>query len=282
MENSTIAILMATYNGEKFLKEQIESILAQTNQNWHLYIHDDGSKDNTMSIIKSYTNEFSDKITLLDYPSQGGACQNFLSLLERIEASYYMFCDQDDVWLPEKIELARKEMERQERDFPDKAIVICSDLFVVDEKLAVIHDSMWRYHRIFPQYIKTFNDSAANPVATGCTMIFNHKAKESNSPYTADVMMHDCWICLCALKQKGILVGINQQLVYYRQHGKNSLGIGVKASDIGFLYRIKHFMRIYRFNRDYYKMLSILDYGSVFKFVRYKFKYRQRIKRGYY
>lgn len=282
MKNSTIAILMATYNGEKFLKEQIDSILAQTDQNWHLYIHDDGSQDETVSKIKGYVGEFPEKITLLEYPSQGGACRNFLSLTERVEAHYYMYCDQDDVWLPEKIALLRQEIERQEQLFPEKPVVVCSDLYIVDEKLSMIHDSMWKYLRIFPQYIRNFNDSAANSVVTGCAMLFNHKSKECCEPYKPAVMMHDCWMCLCALKQGGVLSGVGKQLVYYRQHGENSLGAGVNSSDITLLYRIRHFMRMFRFYREYYKMLSLLGYGSVLKFIRHKLKYRHRVKRGYY
>lgn len=107
---NTIAILMATYNGEKYLGEQIESILAQTYKDWHLYIHDDGSKDNTVTILKEFVAKHSQQITLLEYSSQGGACRNFLSMLERVDAPYYMFSDQDDVWLNEKIEIEYKKI----------------------------------------------------------------------------------------------------------------------------------------------------------------------------
>ena len=72
MTNNNIAILMATYNGERYLKEQINSLLAQTYQDWHLYVHDDGSADNTVTIVKDYAKHYPDKVTLLEYPSQGG------------------------------------------------------------------------------------------------------------------------------------------------------------------------------------------------------------------
>jgi glycosyltransferase involved in cell wall biosynthesis len=98
---STIAILMATYNGEKYLGEQIDSLLAQTNMDWQLYIHDDGSTDNTQAILQEYAQKHSN-IHILEYESQRGAMKNFLSLLQRVEADYYMFCDQDDVWLKQK------------------------------------------------------------------------------------------------------------------------------------------------------------------------------------
>lgn len=284
MERDTIAILMATYNGEKYLKEQIDSILAQTNQNWHLYIHDDGSQDGTVSIAKSYTNEHPERITLLDYPPQGGACQNFLSLLERVEAPYYMFCDQDDIWLPEKIELSIKEIEQKEALSPDKGIVVCTDLHIVSENRSVLHDSMWKYSGIHPQYIRTFDDcGGVTAIATGSTMLFNQKAKASCVRQPSKATMHDTWVCLCTLKGGGQFHGINKQLVLYRQHAHNCLGSGdVEASAVDLRYRLRHFRRMYEINRRYFAMLSLLGYGSLLKYIRYKIKYKLRIKRGHY
>ena len=273
---------MATYNGERFIEEQIDSLFAQTFKDWHLYIHDDGSTDNTISIIKGYQNKYPDKITLLDYPTQGGPCKNFLSLLDRINARYYMFCDQDDVWLTDKIELSYKEMLVKEQESSETGIVICSDLLVVDDNLKVINNSMWDYLSISPQYIKTFRDSGASAIVTGCTMLFNHKAKEDCLPYSPAIMMHDCWVCLCTLKHNGKLYSISKQLVRYRQHSDNNLGVGVSSAQIGILYRIRYFRELYKYNTKYYKMLSALDYGSIFKYLAAKIQYRLRIKRGYY
>ena len=105
-----IAILMATYNGEKYLGEQIDSFLSQTSHQWHLFVHDDGSTDGTIVILNDYVSKYPEQITLLDYPPQGGALQNFMSLLEKVEADYYMFSDQDDVWHPTKVELSYQAM----------------------------------------------------------------------------------------------------------------------------------------------------------------------------
>lgn len=273
---------MATYNGERYLREQIDSLFAQTYSDWQLFVHDDGSTDDTIRIVNEYKERYPDKITLLDYLPQGGPCKNFLSLLDRVDACYYMFCDQDDFWIPEKIELSYQEMTVRERETPETGIVICSDLYIVDENLKVINNSMWDYLSIFPQYIKTFRDSGASAIATGCTMLFNHKAKEDCLPFSPKVMMHDCWVCLCTLKQKGKLYGIPKQLVRYRQHGGNNVGAGVSSSQINLLYRTKHFLELYKYNAAYYRMLSTLGYGSVIKYIISKFRYRQRIKRGYY
>jgi glycosyltransferase involved in cell wall biosynthesis len=106
-----IAIAMATYNGEKYLKEQIDSILEQSYNNWVLYIHDDNSQDNTVSIIKEYQLKYSNKIVFLDDDiSFGNPQDNFSYIITKIPESYeyYMFSDQDDFWLENKIEITLK------------------------------------------------------------------------------------------------------------------------------------------------------------------------------
>lgn len=283
MNNNAIAILMATYNGEAFLSEQIESILAQTFQDWHLYIHDDGSTDNTLTIVREFVNQHPDKISLLDYPPQGGACQNFLSLMDRIESSYYMFCDQDDVWLPEKVELSFKEMQKLEQTYLGKAIVVCTDLYVSDAHLNIIHPSRWRFSAMYPPYIKTFDDCAPCAGVTGCTMLFNQAAKECCVYPVSPYAIHDNWLTLCVLKQKGILSGIDKPLMHYRQHGDNCMGAGAKdATKIGIIYRVTNIRRILHRHIVQYKALQALGYGSVFKYIKQVLKYRRRIRNGKY
>ena len=178
-ENVRIAILMATYNGEKFLREQIDSLFTQTYQDWHLYVHDDGSTDSTISIVKEYIDNHPGRITLMDYPSQGGACKNFLSMLDRVDAPYYMFCDQDDVWLPEKIEREYSEIrELERREVSLKPIVVYSNLIVTDSDLNIISPSLWEIAGIYPEFVNSFGEMAANTLMSGCTMIFNHSVKQ--------------------------------------------------------------------------------------------------------
>ena len=100
----SIAVLMATYNGETYLEAQIESLLKQTYRDFIVYAHDDGSKDKTMQVLEKYVEQYPDKFRLLRYAALKSAKKNFFSLLKKVEADYYMFCDQDDIWLPEKIE----------------------------------------------------------------------------------------------------------------------------------------------------------------------------------
>ena len=101
---SQVDILLATYNGERFLDEQMHSLLSQSYTEWHLIIRDDGSTDNTLAIIQRYKKQYPNKITILeDNLANLGACRNFGRILEQSDADYAMFCDQDDVWLPKKI-----------------------------------------------------------------------------------------------------------------------------------------------------------------------------------
>jgi glycosyltransferase involved in cell wall biosynthesis len=274
---SEIAILMATYNGEKYLGEQIDSILAQTYHDWHLYIHDDGSKDGTLSIIQEYVLNHPDKITLLDYPSQGGACKNFLSLLERVEAPYYMFCDQDDVWLPEKIEKKYAKIRELEKENHHTPIVVYSDLIVTDSNLNTISPSLWNIAGIYPEFVKSFDEMAANTLMSGCAMLFNHDAKITVPPIKENITMHDAWIACCVAKQNGILYPIKQPTIFYRQHSANALG----AQDVRnptLIKRIRRFSTSYKRNKEHYLMLRNLSYGSIFKYIRYKLAYRVKIK----
>lgn len=274
---NNIAILMATYNAEKYLHEQIDSILAQTCKDWHLFIHDDGSKDNTMAILRAYADKHPQEITLLDYPSQHGAWRNFLSMLTCIESNYYMFSDQDDVWLPEKIETEYQAMQKLERgEGKGKPIVVYSDLIVTDSELNTISPSLWKIAGIYPQLIHSFNDMAANTVISGCTMLFNAEAKNISCHYTDNVTMHDAWIACCVMKHDGLLYPTDQPTMLYRQHGSNTLG----AQDVRhptFKQRIMRYLTSYDRNKLHYMMLNDLSYGSVFKYIWYRSLYHIKV-----
>ena len=96
MNESRIAILMATYNGAVYLRAQLDSLMSQTRRDWTLYVQDDFSTDSTLDIIREYQQRY-DNIRLLEHTSQLGPMKNFMSMLEQVEADYYLFCDQDDV-----------------------------------------------------------------------------------------------------------------------------------------------------------------------------------------
>lgn len=202
--NNHIAILMATYNGKKFLGEQIDSILSQSNRQWHLYIHDDGSTDGTVELLSNYTNKFPEQVTVMDYPTQGGALQNFMSLLEKVEADYYMFSDQDDVWHPTKVELSYQAMKKQEALHPNKPIIVHSDVRVVDGNLNLLHPSYREYGHIYPEKVTCFNECVIN-VTLGCAMLFNRKSREVSLDRSwKDALMHDGWVTTRTLQKTAL------------------------------------------------------------------------------
>lgn len=274
---NNIAILMATYNGAKYLQEQIDSILSQSSRQWHLYIHDDGSSDGTVELLNDYAGKYPEWVTVMDYPSQGGPLQNFMSLLEKVEADYYMFSDQDDVWHQDKIKKEIERMYNEENVRTNKVpIIVYSDLFVVDAKLNKISDSFLTYSGIHPEFLTTFNELGASNLTTGCTMLFNHAVKEFvQHPFTA-ATMHDAWITLCTVKANGVLAYLSEPLIYYRQHGGNTLG-AVDIKKLTLSYRFQHLKNVLKLNQKTYHMMQALGYGSWLKYIYYKIKYKYNI-----
>ena len=270
-----IAILMATYNGSRYIREQIDSLLNQTEKGWTLYVHDDGSNDDTVSIVDGYAGKHVG-IVRLDYEPQHGATANFLSLMQRVEADYYLFCDQDDVWMPTKVADEYAEMRRLEAEGA-RPIVVCTDLLVTDERLNVTNESFNRLSGIYPQYIKTFNQCAATTAATGCTMMFNRLARDSALSHANVATMHDSIVVCSALKAGGTLHCIPVGTVYYRQHGCNTIGASdIRRMTIG--YRLRHIKVHCKENLRHYRMLRALGYGSPLLYIYNKVAYKIRTR----
>ncbi len=221
-----ISILMATYNGELYIEEQIQSILKQSYQNYQLIVHDDGSTDNTLNIIRKYADIYKDKIKIIDDGIKtGGPRNNFFHLMGFIDTPYIMFCDQDDIWLPDKIKNAYdkcKEIESKESS--DLPVLVFSDLIVTDEKLNVISDSLFKMQKTNPKYVEDIGRLAYRNCVTGCTMLFNNRALKVAMPFSEDALMHDWWLALKILTNNGRIELIESKDILYRQHGRNSVG----------------------------------------------------------
>ncbi len=220
-----IAILMATFNGEKYLEEQIDSLLAQTSRSWELFIHDDQSGDQTPEIIDRYAHRYPERIHILEGPACGTARDNFFYLMKNVRAPYLMFCDQDDVWMPEKIEktLCRmKEMESQEKT--EIPLLVFSDLAVADEQMNILAERMSVYQNLPPERVRLKNLMIQN-VITGCTVMINRTLAElALKPEKAEgIIMHDWW-CALAAACFGRIAYVDSALVLYRQHAQNSVG----------------------------------------------------------
>ena len=258
MTRPTISICMATYNGEQFLRQQLESILAQSNQDWQLLIRDDGSDDNTIHIIKDYVERLPDRISLItDNGSRLGASLNFGRLLENADTQYIMFSDQDDVWLPNKIELTLNAMKATEQIYPDRPILIHTDLQVMNSDLNTIADSMWGYQKLFPEISDDLNRIMAQNVVTGCTMMINRKARAVSVPVPTEATMYDWWVALNVCKH-GKIIYLSIPSILYRQHSKNRLG-AQKARKINVINFLKKLCHLKKLLSAHYRMLKRFD-----------------------
>lgn len=265
-----IAVLMATYNAAKYIAEQIESIIVQTNQDWTLYIRDDASQDNTVEIIERYCSKYDSIIMLKDAKGNLGCKDNFFELLLSVESQYYMFSDADDVWLPEKIKISFDKIIELEETNPTLPIVVHTDMCIVDANLNITTQSMWRAGKFNPDKIKSYNYLGLHGFVGGATMIYNRKAKEVSLPINPAVYMHDLWIGLCVIKS-GIVYSLHKQPILYRQHSSNSVG-GASSNQLTFVYKLKNIKKVIKINLDTYRMLHKIGYGSFVKYLYYKTK----------
>lgn len=205
-----VNVLLAAYNGEKYIRQQIESIRQQTYSNIYLYIRDDGSKDGTVQILQEYEKE--ERITVI-YGENLGHTPSFMNLLDyNNEAEYYAYSDQDDVWLPDKIEKAVQQLQKRKKDIP------------------VLYFSNYDYYNADMEYIKTgnnkilkpsFANSLVEPLALGFTQVFNKKAREIlRMEVEYPVYGHDWWTyMICA--GMGEVIYDSTPRVKYRRHAQN-------------------------------------------------------------
>ena len=217
-----IQILLATYNGEKFLREQLDSIVSQEYKSWNLLIHDDGSTDNTIFILNEYKNIYPNKISLLnDQKIFSSARKNFFHLIEHRsrEANLYCLCDQDDIWHESKLKLI---IERY-NSIDDKApILIHSDLSLIDSSGKLLEKSHNKLIKFKKNLITKDTSLYYNPIP-GCAMSINSTLANKIS-YSKYMVMHDWWILLSAIYENTTILYIKFPLVKYRQHSKNVLG----------------------------------------------------------
>ena len=258
-----VDILLATYNGEKYLKEQLDSILSQTYSNFRLLISDDCSTDSTRKILEKYKQK-DERIQLFFQDKNIGIIKNFEFLLKKVENKYYMFSDQDDIWKEYKIEKSIKKIEEDDAD------LVYSDLEVVDEKLNVKYESYWKLKGFYKK-IKKYNNFQSlylNNYITGCTIISKKELINTFIPIPnkSKYVLHDYWISLI-LSQNGKISYIEEPLIKYRQHKKNNIGSKKKSEELKSLDEIRklfievkkeHFSTFIE-NEDKFKSQEIRD-----------------------
>lgn len=262
-----VGILLCTYNGEQYLSQQLDSILAQSYEDYKIYISDDGSSDGTVSVIYKYIAGYPQKVVFVSSRDKHkGAAQNFMWLLEQINEEYYMFCDQDDIWLPDKISHTMQKMKQIEQRYPNSPVLVHTDLHVCDSELNIIHPSFWEYRHLLVDVSKDFRYLCFGNIVTGCTMMINQQSKRVSLPYRNDTYLHDYWIALMTAKF-GHIDNIKEQTVLYRQHGNNVAGIGRK-----FEWGI-HLKSFFQWWKDERPVIKKLGYSSDWEIFVYRFHY---------
>ncbi len=218
----TVEILLATYNGEKFIREQLDSILNQDYENWMIRACDDASKDSTYEILQEYAERFPEKFVVKkNEVGFGSAKLNFMNLIQNSTCKYVMCCDQDDVWLPNKISLTLEEMKKQEKD--GIPVLVHTDLKVVDKDLNIMGESFFEYSKLNKNL--TYNDLLIQNSVTGCTTMLNQELVSllKREMEMDKILMHD-WIAALIAAAKGSIGFVDCPTMLYRQHGVNSVG----------------------------------------------------------
>lgn len=220
-----VSILLSTYNGELYLNELINSILNQSYSSWELFIRDDGSKDSTNIIIDTYCVKYPEKIFRIpSFDENVGSGKSFMKLLESVDSDYYMFCDQDDVWLPNKVIDTINVMRPLDVEYENLPICVFTDLSMCDNKLNIIQDYLVRYLGREPDRINRnsfYRTFVFHSPVFGCTMMINQIAKTLSLPF--DFVWHDTWISMIC-KRKGIMSYVDKSTILYRRTGVNVSG----------------------------------------------------------
>ena len=220
-----VEIVLATYCGGKYLRQQLDSLLCQSHQNIKITIRDDESEDDTRDIIETYQGTHPGIINILcDSQGRLGSRNSFLALLRNSEANYIMFCDQDDIWLRNKVAVSLAAIQRLEgKGGPEKPCMVFTDLIVVDETLSVISPSYWQHQRLNPDLVYNWKELAAQNVVTGCTMILNRAVRPFLAEHMDNDLFHD-HLCAIICAKYGHVDFLKEPSVQYRQHGSNVAG----------------------------------------------------------
>lgn len=231
-----ISIAMATHNGEKYLKEQLDSIYAQTYKNIEVIVTDDCSADRTVEVLEQYSK--SHGLQYFVNEENMGYVKNFEKAISLCTGEFIALCDQDDVWRPDKLEKLYKNI--------GSNLLIHSDAKLIDEDGNIFSESYTnKAHKKFRK--NTYEYFFSNDV-TGCTTLFKKELLAFALPFPEGMLAHDWWLAICASKE-GSIKYFNEPLISYRQHTSNQIG----AADVSKIY--PHTLRV----RAYQKTLLFLQ-----------------------
>ena len=272
-----IDILLATYNGGEYIGAFLQSLQSQTYTDWRLLVRDDGSTDDTLEQIQTLTQGWHQEVVFVEGGDHTGAKNSFEQLLMHSENEYCAFADQDDIWRENKLAVSVSAMCEAESVNAGKAIVVHTDLQVVDSELKTISESFWKYSNLRPELIEgDIHYLAISNCLTGCTMLMNKPAREVSLPFASNAAMHDAWVGISTLLSGGVIVALHEQTVLYRQHSDNVYG-AKKYTALKLRGEESNISKA----RKSYTAASPQVFGSVISFLLWKIRYfiSQRIKR---
>ncbi len=224
MRDVNVDVVLATYNGQRYLQQQLHSLLGQTVASTRILIGDDGSSDGTLALAHQYAVKHPERVRVLPRDQGGkGACGNFNRLLLAADAPYVFLCDQDDVWDGDKISVSLKYMQQLELVHgTDMPILVHTDLRVADQDLAVISDSFFEFQNLDAR-ASAFKQLLVQNMVTGCTVVVNRALLNKALPIPENAIMHDWWLALVAAAF-GKIGFVDRATMSYRQHGSNTVG----------------------------------------------------------
>lgn len=250
MNSEKVAILLSTFNGEKYLREQIASLLNQTHDNFIIYIRDDGSTDSTIEILESYSSQTEKVVVLKDSLGNIGVAKSYRLLMEFTSSDYYLFADQDDFWEQNKIE---KLLEiAQKSTAKDEPYLLFSNMTVFHENSSKDYD----FFKKFKIDDLTIKNGLFQGTISGCLMIFNDKAKQISLDLNPKSnMLHD-WDILMSCYLLGEIELTDEHLIKHRLHDSNVIGENLKKPVLTLLKDLVKFT----FRSSAYRKVELKDY----------------------
>ena len=233
-----LTVCIATYNGEKYIRQQLNSVLIQLGENDEVIISDDSSSDATVEIVRSFNDS---RIKLLVDNKFSSPVRNFENALKYATGDYIFLCDQDDIWLPDKVKSMMPYLKKQ-------CDLVVSDCKVVDADLNVISDSFYSCRLSGSGFWKNLIKNTY----LGCCVAFKKDVLSYVLPFPKNIAMHDIWIGL-SVELHGFSLFLTRPLMLYRRHGANA-SFGGDRSEYSFSYKIKYrlYMLFYLLKRKYW------------------------------
>lgn len=248
MKMKKVQVLMSTYNGQTYLKKQIESILEQTYPNIELLVRDDGSSDHTIDILRDYEERY-ENIKVI-YGKNIGVNGSFFYLLAQSNSDYLAFSDQDDIWLPEKIQNAVEKL-----DYYTVPALYAGNKILIDQNDSIIKENNKKKKK------PSFSNALIENICTGCTIVMNKKLADNLKIYIPkQAILHDWW-CYLVASYLGIVVYDEQAYILYRQHGNNIIGQNrniIKKIEFNIKYILKNRGKLSKQLKEFQKNYHII------------------------